>query len=92
MASLLCLSRITSASTPADTTEDSLSLSQLLGVVSQHFSLPLDTRWLGHHSLDLGAWDFRGDHGREHVLQATDDVSFDDLSCDIGDEVLLLDL
>lgn len=92
MASQTCVSRNLLASTPADATEDPLSLSQLLGVVSQHISLPLEARWLGHHPLNLGAWDLRGDHRREHVLQATDDVSLDDLSCDIGDKGLLLDL
>lgn len=88
----MCFSRNSLASTPADTTEDPLSLSQLLGVVSQHVSLPLDARWLGNHSLNIGAWDIPRHHGRKHVVQTTDDVSLDDLSCDIGDEGLLLDL
>lgn len=79
-------------SSSADTTEDLFALSQLLGLVSQEFSLPLRYWHLSNHALDLGVRDVEGDHGREDVVQTADDVSLDDLSGDVGDESLLLDL
>lgn len=76
----------------ANTTEDFLALSQLLGLVSQEVSLALQNRRLGDHALDLGVRDVEGYHGREDVVQAANDMALDDLSGDIGDESLLLDL
>lgn len=75
-----------------DTTENLLAFSQLLGLVSPGVPLPLLKRGLSDHALNLGVWNVKNGHGREHVMQTADDVSLDDLGRYIGDESFLLDL
>lgn len=87
-----CFDRPLRCSTLANTTENFLALSQLLGLVSQEVPLALQNRRLSDHALDLGVRDVEGDHGREDIVQAANDMSLDDLSGDVGDESLLLDL
>lgn len=69
-----------------------MPISQLFNPVFQKLSLPLRTQGFSSNSLNFNIRHRIDDNRREDILQAADDVAFDDLGSDIGDESLLRDL
>jgi hypothetical protein len=66
-----------------------MSIPQLLDSLLQKLSLSLRAQGFRSNSLDLNIRHSVHDHRREDILQATNDVAFDDLGSDVGDEGLL---
>ena len=60
--------------------------------VFQELSLPLRCRRLRGNLLDLGIRQATDDDWGENPFETADDVTFDDLYSDVGDESLLRDL
>jgi len=69
-----------------------MSIRQLLDPLLQELSLSLRTQRLRGNSLDFDIRHRVHDDGREDILEAADDMAFNDLSGDVGDESLLRNL
>ena len=72
-----------------NTTEDLLSTLQLLDAIIQEASLTLWGCRLGSDGFDFCVGETVDHDWREDLLEATDDVAFDDLGGDVCDESLL---
>lgn len=73
-----------------DASENVLSILEFLDAVLEEGSLTSCGGGLGHKALQLGVWHFQHNHGRENVLEISDDVALNDLGDYVGDESLLL--
>lgn len=62
----------------------SLSILNFLDAVSKKHSLPLSSRGLRHNALDLGVGHVDKYRRREDVVKTTNDVTLNNLGCDVG--------
>jgi hypothetical protein len=75
-----------------DTPENLLSRLQLRDLILQTLSLVDRSHRLRRNRLSLRIGQTTDHHGRENLLQAADDVAFDNLGGDVRDECLLRNL